>query len=155
MLKHREHRQARTLHRYVGTLLFFRHHPHAAGSVDGRREVRRARIWVRVIRRELAETRTDLRNKLRPATPWPAWWLPQAMCIHRHEAIDWHEKSNVADRGGMQIAWGTWRAFGGVGDPADASPYEQLYRAWLIYRHNGRWGTSAGWPLTSIACGLT
>jgi hypothetical protein len=151
VLKHREHRQTRSLHRYRGTLAFFWNHKKLARTPTGRRETHRARVWVRVIRRELAETR----DQLQPRTPWPAWWASQADCIHRHEAVDWHEKSNAADRGGMQIAWSTWRSFGGVGDPADASPYEQLYRSWLIYKHLGRWGTSAGWPNTSIACGLT
>jgi hypothetical protein len=54
----------------------------------------------------------------------------------------------------MQFAWQTWRALGGSGDPADASPREQLYRAYLLWHVNGRFGGSAGWPLSSIACGL-
>lgn len=114
--------------------------------------MRVARVWVPIIRRELAETRAQLRPQ--PRAPWPAWWYAQAMCIHSHEAVDWHEKSNPDDRGGMQFAWSTWQAFGGHGDPADASPAEQLYRAWLLYSSLGRWGTTAGWPQTSIACGL-
>jgi hypothetical protein len=149
-LQKREQRQLASLHRYVGTLVFFRHHPRLARSKVGRREVRRARIWVKVIRGELAETR----SALQPRMPWPSWWYAQAMCIHRHEAVDWHEKSNPEDRGGMQFSWSTWAAFGGSGDPADASPSEQLYRAWLLYSSLGRWGTSAGWPQTSVACGL-
>lgn len=86
-------------------------------------------------------------------THWhaPRWWLPQAVCIHEHEGA-WDAKSNPDDRGGMQIAWSTWRAYGGTGDPADASPREQLYRAWLIYRHDGN--SWREWPNTSRACGL-
>jgi hypothetical protein len=149
-LRLREHRQVRSLHRRLGTLRFFANHRRLARTVVGRREVRRARVWVAVIRRELGETRVQMRPRVR----WPAWWLPQAMCIHRYEAVDWHEKSNSEDRGGMQFSWATWRAFGGTGDPADASPTEQLYRAWLLFNHLGRWGTTAGWPQTSVTCGL-
>jgi hypothetical protein len=68
------------------------------------------------------------------------------MCVHRHEAVDWHEKRNPYQRGGLQFAWGTWRAYGGHGDPANATPREQLYRAWLVWRHDGSWHewTTAG-----------
>jgi hypothetical protein len=58
-LQQREHRQVVSLHRYVGTVSFFRHHPRLARTAVGRRELRRARIWVAVIRRELAETRAQ------------------------------------------------------------------------------------------------
>lgn len=148
-LHHREHRQVRSLHARLGTIRFFHRHPQLARTTPGQRALRVAHVWIPILRRELAETRAQLP----PRAPWPAWWYGQAMCIHRHEGA-WNEKSNPDDRGGMQFAWSTWQAFGGHGDPADASPWEQLYRAWLLYSHLGRWGTSAGWPLTSIACGL-
>jgi hypothetical protein len=150
VLKQREHRQQATLHADRGTVRFFRHHRRLAHTQAGRRALRFARAELRWTRRELAETRAALR----PRAPWPSWWYAQAMCIHRNEAVDWHEKSNPEDRGGMQFSWSTWRAFGGSGDPADASSSEQLYRAWLLYSHLGRWGTTAGWPRTSVACGL-
>ena len=91
-----------------------------------------------------------------PWTHWhpPQWWLRQAACIHVHEGA-WHDKRNPYDRGGFQFAWSTWRTVGGVGDPADASPSEQTYRAWLWWKRIGHHlGTKAGWPNSSRACGL-
>lgn len=39
----------------------------------------------------------------------------------------------------------TWRSVGGNGNPADASPSEQTYRAQLLYAQRGR----APWPVCS------
>lgn len=76
VLQKREQRQLRNLHRYEGTLRFFRHH---AWLLRGRRtrhaarqEVRRARIWIPIIRRELAETRRALAP--------PILSVPQIIC---------------------------------------------------------------------------
>lgn len=82
---------------------------------------------------------------------FPHWWYLQAVCIHRKEAINWHEKRNPLSRGGMQIVWGTWRSVGGHGDPADATPNEQYWRAWLIWRRDG--GHWYEWT-TAPLCGL-
>lgn len=69
----------------------------------------------------------------------PAAWLEQAMCIHRHESVDWH-RAGVDWRGrpspyygGMQFLVSTWRRAGGEGLPSSASPREQLYRAYRIW----------------------
>jgi hypothetical protein len=38
---------------------------------------------------------------------------------------------------------GTWHGVGGAGDPIDASPSEQTYRAQLLYRERG----DSPWPV--------
>ena len=45
-------------------------------------------------------------------------------------------------RGLYQFMLATWRGVGGVGDPIDASPDEQTYRAQLLYREVG----ASAWP---------
>ncbi len=91
----------------------------------------------------------------------PAWWLPQAVCIHQHEGA-WNAigHSGTYDRhgheylyyGGMQFLASTWASVGGSGSAAKATPREQLYRAWRVYRRDGsswrEWGTAR-------ACGLS
>jgi uncharacterized protein YabE (DUF348 family) len=47
-----------------------------------------------------------------------------------------------AYRGMYQFAMSTWRGVGGSGDPIDASPAEQTYRAKLLYKRSGR----GAWP---------
>jgi uncharacterized protein YabE (DUF348 family) len=44
--------------------------------------------------------------------------------------------------GAYQFMLGTWASVGGTGNPADASPAEQDYRAQLLYKRSGR----APWP---------
>jgi hypothetical protein len=97
---------------------------------------------------------------------YPAGWLQQARCIHRHESIDWHKRTSWTgapspDHGGFQIDVGTWQHFAPArwpSDPADASPAQQTLVAWRIYVANGRrWGVGrigAQWPNTARACGL-
>ena len=46
-------------------------------------------------------------------------------------------------RGLYQFSVGTWRTVGGEGDPIDASPAEQTYRAKLLYSRSGR----GQWPV--------
>jgi uncharacterized protein YabE (DUF348 family) len=48
-----------------------------------------------------------------------------------------------AYRGLYQFTFGTWSAVGGSGDPIDASPEEQTYRAKLLYQRRGR----SPWPV--------
>lgn len=63
-LQHRELHQQRMIRRYVGTLRFFAHHPRLARTHAGHRATWRAGIWVRVIRRELRDTRTERKQHL-------------------------------------------------------------------------------------------
>src|SRR5215211_110909 len=48
-----------------------------------------------------------------------------------------------AYHGLYQFDYGTWASMGGSGDPADASPEEQTYRAALLYSRSG----SSPWPI--------
>lgn len=95
---------------------------------------------------------------------FPAGWLKEAWCVHRHESVDWHRAGvDWAGRpspyyGGMQMLLSTWQRAGGYGLPSDWPVREQMYRAYRIWdlgrgvRGDGRgswreWG-SAG------KCGL-
>src|SRR5690349_5600057 len=60
----RERHQHRTAHKAAGTLRFFANHPRAARTLEGRRAQRRARVWLRVARRELDDTRAERRQHL-------------------------------------------------------------------------------------------
>src|SRR5215475_10485678 len=64
--------------------------------------------------REIGKLRALLRGQSR----WyvPGWWKAQALCIHRHESTDWHQRGH--HRGGMQFSFSTWASVGGRGDPA-------------------------------------
>jgi uncharacterized protein YabE (DUF348 family) len=46
-------------------------------------------------------------------------------------------------RGLYQFSMGTWHGVGGSGDPIDASPSEQTYRAKILYSRSGR----SPWPV--------
>jgi hypothetical protein len=96
------------------------------------------------------------------AHTYPRGWLAQAACIHLHESVDWHKRTDwlgrpSPDHGGYQIDVGTWAAFAPrswPSDPASASPGQQTFVAWRIYVANGRrWGGHQ-WPNSSRACGL-
>ena len=81
----------------------------------------------------------------------PRAWLSDALCIHRHEAVNWHERRNPSSRGGMQFLYSTWHGVGGYGDPADATAREQLYRARILWLRDG--GSWREWS-TARLCGL-
>jgi hypothetical protein len=85
-------------------------------------------------------------KKRKPAVPWPSWWLAEALCVHRHESVDWGragvdwEGRPSPYYGGFQFLVSTWESVGGRGLPSSASPREQLYRAWLVWkRDRGSW----------------
>jgi uncharacterized protein YabE (DUF348 family) len=50
---------------------------------------------------------------------------------------------NGTYRGLYQFSFSTWHGVGGVGDPIDASPDEQTYRAQILYSRSGR----SPWPV--------
>lgn len=79
----------------------------------------------------------------------PAWWTRDALCIHSHEAA-WNANTGNGFYGGMQFLLSTWAAVGGRIRPDLATPNEQLYRAWLLWRLEG-WHP---WPNTARRCGL-
>lgn len=85
----------------------------------------------------------------------PATWLDQAMCVHGREGA-WHAATGNGYEGGLQFLRSTWESVGGAVDKngrwASVVPArEQLYRAWLVWKRDGRswreWGTAR-------ACGL-
>ena len=92
----------------------------------------------------------------------PHWWIGQALCIHRHESVDWHRTTDwlgypSRDRGGMQIDVDTWAAHAPRSfphEPAAASPREQLVVAYRIWRANGRRFGGGQWPYSAAACGV-
>jgi hypothetical protein len=87
-------------------------------------------------------------------------WLAQAKCVHAREGA-WTANTGNGYFGGMQFARKTWLRVGGApqpafahaGDPAypfRASASEQLYRAWLVWKHDG--GTWRSWGAVGSAC---
>jgi hypothetical protein len=87
-------------------------------------------------------------------------WLAQANCVHSKEG-PWSANTGNGYFGGFQFAAATWKRVGGAADPAlthpgnaaypfRASPREQLYRAWLLWRHDG--GTWRSWGAVGAAC---
>jgi len=90
----------------------------------------------------------------------PAAWLAQAQCVHLQEG-GWKANTGNGFFGGLQFMAATWRRVGGRKDPAfahpgdpaypfSASPAEQLYRAWLLWRRDG--GTWRSWGAVGAAC---
>ena len=144
----RQQRQAATIHRYRGTERFFRNHPRLARTRVGRRALRFARQEIARTRRELRRTLAALR---RARYPEPSWWLGQAACIRSHEGT-WTDNTGNGYYGSYQFLLSTWRSVGGRGYPYEASPTEQTFRAWLVWKRDGgswrEWGTAG-------ACGLT
>lgn len=104
VLRAREHRQVRTLHRVTGTVRFFENHPWLLkyGPTRQRtvahRELHRARVWVPIVRRELAETRAALAP---PRYDWVALQIAAANVIGRESAGDpWPNCPDPFDGGG-------------------------------------------------------
>jgi hypothetical protein len=59
--------------------------------------------------------------------------------------------------GGLQFTAATWASVGGPSRPDLVTPREQLYRAWLVWKRDGRrwWiGDGGEWGTTAAACGL-
>jgi hypothetical protein len=88
------------------------------------------------------------------ASSWPApprWWLREAACIRAHEG-EWDSNTGNGYYGAYQFVRSTWASVGGMGYPHLASPAEQTYRAWLVWKRDGgswrEWGTAG-------QCGLS
>jgi hypothetical protein len=82
--------------------VFFHNHPRQARSVIGRREIRRANVWVRVLRRELAETRAALEpRRVLAGVDWRARQIAAAEVIGRESTGDpWPNCPDPFDGGG-------------------------------------------------------
>lgn len=92
----------------------------------------------------------------------PHWWLTEALCIHRHESVNWHQTTTwqgypSVDTGGMQIDSGTWSVMAPRNYPslpALATPRQQLLVSYRIWAANGdRFGGNQ-WPMSAESCGL-
>ena len=99
-----------------------------------------------------------------PAATWhpSATWLLQARCVHVKEG-PWSANTGNGYFGGFQFSAATWRRVGGRADPAFAHPgdpahpfkasaHEQLYRAWRLWRLNGR--SWSAWGAIGTSCAL-
>lgn len=89
-----------------------------------------------------------------------AAWMLQARCVHAREGA-WSANSGNGYFGGMQFKMQTWKSLGGKADPAfshpgdprypfSASPEEQYYRAWLLWKRDG--GSWRSWGAPGAAC---
>jgi resuscitation-promoting factor RpfA len=90
-----------------------------------------------------------------------AAWLAQARCIHLHEG-PWTANTGNGYFGGMQFSPRAWKGAGGRSEPAFAHPGdpafpfvasqdEQLYRAWILWRLDGKSWRSWGAPGAACA----
>jgi len=135
----REHNQLASLYRHSGTVRFFHNHAWLARTRPGRVALRGARLWLPIIRRELAQTRAELRLRLHPLLPpHHALW----MCIHGHEAGDWHNQDTGRNGhfGGLQMHPG-W----GYGTSYYASADSQSVQEWSAERGYRASGFSTTW----------
>jgi hypothetical protein len=87
-------------------------------------------------------------------------WLSQALCVHAKEG-PWTANTGNGLFGGMQFNPQTWLRMGGKAHPAFSHPgdpaftfsvsrREQLYRAWLLWKHDG--GTWRSWGAVGASC---
>jgi resuscitation-promoting factor RpfA len=75
-------------------------------------------------------------------------WDAIAQC---ESSGNWHIDTGNGYYGGLQFLPSTWRAFGGTGNPADASKAEQIRVAERTLKVQG-WGA---WPTCSARLGLS
>jgi hypothetical protein len=95
-------------------------------------------------------------------TALPHWWIGKALCIHRHESVDWHRTTDwrgypSVDRGGLQIDVNTWSSLAPATfptNPASASPRQQLFVAYRIWLANGHRFGGHQWYYSAAACGV-
>jgi hypothetical protein len=89
-----------------------------------------------------------------------AEWLAQARCVHLKEG-SWTANTGNGYFGGFQFAAQTWKRVGGARDdafalpgdrahPFTASVQEQQYRAWLLWKRDGR--TWRSWGAVGASC---
>jgi Transglycosylase-like domain/LysM domain len=72
-------------------------------------------------------------------------------CIAYHESTgNWSADTGNGYYGGLQFDLSTWAAYGGAGNPADASPAEQMAVADRVVAARGY----GAWPNTGRMCGV-
>jgi Transglycosylase-like domain len=76
---------------------------------------------------------------------WP--WTEIAEC---ESGGNWSIDTGNGYYGGLQFAWSSWEAAGGSGNPAHASPSEQVMRGEILQDMQG-WGA---WPTCAARIGL-
>ena len=77
-------------------------------------------------------------------------WISLAECESGQSPPDWHIDTGNGYYGGLQFAWGSWAAVGGEGNPAHASPGEQVMRGEMLQDMQG-WNA---WPTCARIIGL-
>ena len=77
-------------------------------------------------------------------------WISLAVCESGSNPPDWHIDTGNGYYGGLQFAWSSWEAVGGSGNPAHASPSEQVMRGELLQDAQG-W---EAWPTCARIIGL-
>lgn len=87
-------------------------------------------------------------------TPWPAYWLPEATCVHSNEGA-WNDATGNGYYGGMQMDVSFEQAYGPTfyarwGNANNWPATSQLIASYRAYLSRG-WEP---WPNTSLMCGL-
>ena len=102
--------------------------------------VRRQLVRSAVRSRPVAQV-VQVGTKQRPTSPDGLNWAALANCESGGNPRS--VSSGGTYRGLYQFTMSAWAGVGGSGDPIDASPSEQTYRAQLLYRRSG----DAVWPV--------
>ena len=102
--------------------------------------VRRQLVRATLRSRPVAQV-VEVGTKQRPTSPDGLNWAALANCESsgNPRAVS----SGGTYRGLYQFTMSSWAGVGGSGDPIDASPSEQTYRAQILYRRSG----DAVWPV--------
>ena len=114
------------------------------------------RLALSVLAAALVLVSTTSASSWSPSTKW----LAQAQCVHQKEG-PWTANTGNGYFGGFQFAATTWKGVGGKahaafkhpGDkryPFDVAQREQLYRAWLLWKQDGR--TWRSWGAVGASC---
>lgn len=130
-----------------------------------------AAVWALVVAFAPAAAHAGGYRPVPPAWRAPRPWLYEAWCLHdgvRRDAHGrelysvgpgegaWNAATGNGYEGGLQFLLSTWLRAGGSSSSGHwasiASPREQLYRAFVIWRsHGGSWSE---WGAMRVACGL-
>ena len=118
---------------------------HSSSCVQARAVFRREHTYIRCT----VHRRHHHRRVVAPPTH-TSWSWPWS-CIAQHESGgNPAENTGNGFYGGLQFTMSTWLAYGGQGNPANASIAQQEAVAERVLHAQG-WGA---WPNSSVACGL-
>lgn len=162
-LKKRDKQQTASLYRHAGTVRFFANHPWLLKygpepqRWTARKALKRARIWVRIIRQERAETRAALEALAHPPNDWAEF-----SCIYGYEKGPDGPATNTGNGfyGGLQMDEGFQSTYGREflrqWGTADKWPvWAQVVAARRARDGYGRHGARGygPWPNTARLCG--